>query len=91
MVLGNFFQEGGTMTNTEDKRVLALKAAQAEARRFIERADEAIEHLTTPETDWVGKTITPHRFPYSSRKFASAKRSSLDLADVLINLRKVSR
>jgi hypothetical protein len=54
-----------------------LNEAKSEANRFIEKADAAIDSVDTAGKDY-----------YSDRKYAAAKRASLDLSATLADLRR---
>lgn len=64
----------------EDVRVQRLKKAQAEARRFIQASDAAITRFAVENAEKYGAV--------STKEFAAAKRSSMDLSRALTELRK---
>ena len=59
----------------EDIRIIRLQLAKAEALRFIEKADKAIEDL--------GKNHY-----HSSKPFAAAKRAAIDTASAMHDINK---
>ena len=66
-----------------------LTNAIEEAGRFIERAKSAREEIKEYQQEidyWTKEKKTGE--PMTSRKFAAAKRASLDLSAVLVELRK---
>ncbi|KKU53529.1 MAG: hypothetical protein UX75_C0036G0004 [Candidatus Moranbacteria bacterium GW2011_GWE2_47_10] len=67
-------------------RTPKLEQAITEAKRFIRLAELAIEEIKEYHKSDYGKHDKYD--PRPSRKFAAAKRASLDLSAVLVELRK---
>ncbi len=73
------------MQNHEEK----MKAAIAEATKFIEIAKVAIQEIKEYQKECQENGYRSHmQQPMTSRKYARVKRQSLELSEALVQLRK---
>ena len=64
------------------KKKYVLEKAIAEARNFIEAAEDAIQRIKEEEIN--------QYYPYKLKEVATAKRKSMDLSNTLVLVRKPS-
>ena len=70
-------------------RMIKLLEAIQEAERFIERAEAAKNEIYEYQQEFSGYAREKNTGePMQSRKYSAAKRASLDLSAVLVELRK---